>query len=80
MVNINNSMQKRHMLKRLGEHKVKLTNKHTRNTFFFFLKKGQKTEFHLICVLPGGKALDTEGLREASSVGWGQGSGNGYKG
>lgn len=24
-------------------------------------------------VLPGGKALDTEGLREASSVWWGEG-------
>ena len=29
--------------------------------------KGQKTDFHLD-ELPGGKALDTEGLREASSV------------
>lgn len=33
-------------------------------------KKGQKTDFHL-AELPGGKALDTEGLREASSVGRG---------
>lgn len=75
MVNINKSVQKRHKLKRLEKHKVKQTNK--KDFFFFF--KGQKTEFHLIYVLPGGKALDTEGLREASSVGWGQGSGIGYK-
>lgn len=39
MVNINKSMQKRHKLKRLGEHKVKLTNKHTRTTLFFLRTK-----------------------------------------
>lgn len=37
-------------------------------------------DFHMRCVLPGGKALETEGLREASSVGRGQGPGSGYKG
>lgn len=36
--------------------------------------------FHLSHVLPGGKALETEGLRDASSVGRGQGPGIGYKG
>lgn len=31
-------------------------------------RTGQKTDFHQ-AELPGGKALDTEGLTEASSVG-----------
>lgn len=42
-------------------------------------KKGQKTDFHL-GELPGGKALDTEGLREASSVGRGQEPGSECRG
>lgn len=42
--------------------------------------KKKDKDFHASHVLPGGKALETEGLREASSVGQGQGSGSGYKG
>lgn len=37
------------------------------------------TDFHPSCMLPG-KALETEGLREASSVRQGEGPGSGYKG
>lgn len=45
-------------------------------------KKNKKDERKIStwAVLPGGKALETEGLREASSVGRGQGPGSGYKG
>lgn len=34
-------------------------------------RKRRRKSFHLSRVLPGGKALETEGLREASSVGRG---------
>lgn len=43
-------------------------------------KEKKKKDFHPSRVLPGGKALENEGLREASSVGRGQGPGSGYKG
>lgn len=47
-------------------------------------RKGKKHNRYLhpspTRVLPGGKPLETEGLREASSVGPGSRPGSGYKG